>query len=38
VHASVSGPESAVILAAGNIGVNGAKSSAALQVGVCGNK
>ncbi len=38
VHASISGPESAVILAAGNIGANGTKTSAALQIGVCSNK
>jgi hypothetical protein len=38
VHASISGPESAVILAAGNIGVNGTKTSSALQIGVCSNK
>jgi hypothetical protein len=38
VHASVSGPESAVILAAGNIGANGTKTSSALQIGVCSNK
>ncbi len=38
VHASVSGPESAVILAAGNIGANGTKASANLQVGICSNK
>lgn len=38
VHASVSGPQSAVILAAGNIGVNGTKSSSSLQIGVCSNK
>jgi hypothetical protein len=38
VHASVSGPESAVILAAGNIGVNGAKVSSSSRIGVCSNK
>jgi len=38
VHASISGPESAVILAAGNIGANGTKTSSSLQIGVCRNK
>jgi len=38
VHASISGPESAVILAAGNIGANGTKTSSAFQLGVCSNK
>jgi hypothetical protein len=38
VHASIAGPQSAVILAAGNIGANGAKISAAQQIGVCSNK
>jgi len=38
VHASVSGPESAVILAAGNIGVNGTKTSSSSRIGVCSNK
>jgi hypothetical protein len=38
VHASISGPESAVILAAGNIGSNGTKTSSSLQIGVCSNK
>lgn len=38
VHASDSGPESNVILAAGNIGANGTKMSANLQIGVCQTK
>ncbi len=38
VHASASGPESAVILAAGNIGVNGTKASSSSRIGVCSNK
>lgn len=38
VHASDSGPQSAVILAAGNIGANGTKVSSALQIGVCQSK
>ena len=38
VHASATGPESAVILAAGDIGVNGAKISASSRIGVCSNK
>jgi hypothetical protein len=35
VHAAVTGPESSVVLVAGNIGVNGTKTSAANQIGVC---
>jgi hypothetical protein len=35
IHASDSGPESNVILAAGNVGANGTKLSAKLQIGVC---
>jgi hypothetical protein len=37
IHAANSGPESNVILAAGNIGVNGTKASsgARMQIGVC---
>ncbi len=39
VHASISGPQSAVILAAGNIGANGTKtSSASSRIGVCSSK
>ncbi len=38
VHASVSGPESAVILAAGNIGVNGTNPSSSARIGICSNK
>jgi len=38
VHASVSGPESAVILAAGDIGTNGTKVSSSSRIGVCSNK
>jgi len=38
VHASATGPESAVILAAGDIGINGAKISASSRIGVCSNK
>jgi hypothetical protein len=38
VHAATAGPESAVILAAGNIGANGTKVSSNLQIGVCSNK
>ena len=38
VHASISGPESAVILAAGNIGANGTKTSSSSRVGVCSNR
>lgn len=37
VHASNSGPQSKVILAAGNIGVSGTKSSSA-RIGNCGGK
>jgi len=38
VHASISGPESAVILAAGNIGSNGTKVSSSSRIGICSNK
>jgi hypothetical protein len=38
VHASATGPESAVILAAGDIGVNGTKVSSSSRIGVCSNK
>jgi hypothetical protein len=38
VHASSSGPESSVILAAGNIGANGAKISANSRIGICSSK
>jgi len=38
VHAATSGPESAVILAAGNIGINGTKASSNLRIGVCSNQ
>jgi hypothetical protein len=38
VHASISGPESAVVLAAGNIGVNGTKSIPNGRVGICTSK
>jgi hypothetical protein len=38
IHASDSGPESNVILAAGNVGSNGTKLSANLQIGVCQSK
>ncbi len=38
VHASSSGPESSVILVAGNIGVNGTKVSANSRIGVCSSK
>lgn len=36
IHASATGPESAVILAAGDIGVNGTKISSSSRIGVCG--
>jgi hypothetical protein len=38
IHAASSGPESSVILAAGNIGANGTKMAASSQIGVCSNK
>lgn len=38
VHASITGPESSVILVAGNIGSNGTKTSSANQIGVCSSK
>ena len=38
VHASISGPESAVILDAGNIGSNGTKVSSSSRIGICSNK
>jgi hypothetical protein len=38
VHASSSGPESSVILVAGNIGANGTKISANSRIGICSSK
>lgn len=38
VHASISGPESAIILAAGNIGSNGTKTLSNGRIGVCTSK
>ncbi len=37
VHAAVTGPESSIVLVAGNIGVNGTTSSSN-KIGVCSNK
>lgn len=35
IHASLTGPESSIVLAAGNIGSNGTATSSASRIGVC---